>query len=249
MTSPMRQPLDIHSLAGAYALDALDDIERSLFDDHVTGCTACQIEVAELRETAARLAAETAQTPPPSLKRAVMAQIANTRQVLPPPLPPNRRPPVSRWIHRTRLLVAAGVAAVVAAAGVYVVEELRLRQERIVAQAEVARINEVLAANDAVMRSTSVQGGGRISIVTSASLDEGVVVHNDAKSYGDDKAYQLWLIEGSTPKSIGLLEPDQVSATRLITGVSTANVLGLSIEPAGGSAVPSQPILATIPLT
>lgn len=249
MTLPMKQPQDIHSLAGAYALDALDDIERSLFDDHVTGCPACQLEVAELRETAARLASETAQTPPPSLKRAVMAQIANTRQVLPPPLPRSQRPPVSRWIHRTRMLVAAGVAAVVAASGVYVVQELRLRQERIAATSEITRINEVLSAPDAVMRSAVVQGGGRITIVTSPGRDEGVVVLNDAKSYGDDKAYQLWLIEGSTPKSVGLLEPAQISTTRLITGVRTANVLGLSIEPAGGSAVPSQPILATIPLT
>src|SRR5262249_11290622 len=149
----------------------------------------------------------------------------------------------SRWIHRTRILVAAGVAAVVASAGVYVVQELRLRQERIAAQAQIAQINDVLSAPDAVMRSAAVQGGGRITIVTSPGRDAGVVVLAGAKSYGDDKAYQLWLIEGSTPKSVGLLEPDQVSATRLITGVSTANVLGLSIEPAGGSPVPSQPIL------
>jgi anti-sigma-K factor RskA len=245
----MTAPADIHSLAGAYALDALDDIERSLFDDHVLACAACATEVAELRETAAKLAAEASQVPPPSLKRSVMAQIANTRQVLPPPLPAPRRPPVSRWIHRTRVLVAAGVAAVVAASGVYVVQELRLRQERIVAQAEAARINDVLSAPDAVMRSSSIQGGGRITIVTSAGRDEGVVVVADAKSYGDDKAYELWLIEGSTPKPVGLLEPAQVNARRLITGVRTANSLGLSIEPPGGSPLPSQPILAMIPLT
>jgi anti-sigma-K factor RskA len=245
----MTTPPDIHSLAGAYALDALDDIERSLFDDHVIGCTACAAEVAELRETTARLTYETAQTPPPSLKRSVMAQIVNSRQILPPPLPQSRRLPVSRWIHRTRMLVAAGVAAVVAAAGVYVVQELRLRQERIATQAERARIDAILSAPDAAFHQTNVQGGGRITIVTSSGRDEGVVLLADAKSYGDDKAYELWLIEGSTPKPVGLLEPAQVSVTRLITGVRSANSLGLSIEPAGGSPLPSQPILATIPLT
>lgn len=244
----MTTPLDIHSLAGAYALDALDDIERSLFDDHVVGCTACQVEVAELRETAARLANDVTQAPSPRLKTAVMAQIANTRQTpLPPPLP--RRPPVSRWIHRTRVLVAAGVAAIVAASGVYVVQELRLRQERITAQTELNRINDVMSAPDAKLRSSAVLGGGRLTIVTSPGRDAGVVVLADAKDYGNDKAYQLWLIEGSTPRSIGLLEPDAVSVTQLITGIGSANVLGLSIEPAGGSPVPSQPILATIPLS
>jgi anti-sigma-K factor RskA len=245
----MTTPLDIHSLAGAYAIDALDDLERAAFDEHVVGCDACATEVAELKETAGWLAYEAAQAPPASLKRSVMTQIANTRQVLPLPQPPSRRPPVSRWIHRTRILVAAGVAAVVAAAGVYVVEELRLRQERIAAQAEVARIDDVISAPDATLRMANVSGGGRITIITSPGRDEAVIVLADAKSYGADKAYQLWLIEGSTPKSVGLLEPDQVSATRLISGVRTANVLGLSIEPAAGSAIPSQPILATIPLT
>jgi len=245
----MTTPPDVHALAGAYALDALDDIERSMFDDHVAECPACAMEVAELRETASKLAAEAATTPPLSLKRAVMAQIAGTRQVVPPPLPASRRPPVSRWIHRTRTLVAAGVAAVVAAAGVYVVQELRLRQERIEAQADVAHINAVLGAPVAVLRSTSVQGGGHISIVTSPTRDEAVVVLADAKSYGDDKAYELWLIEGSTPKSVGLLEPAQVNARFLISGVRNANALGLSIEPPGGSPLPSQPILATIQLT
>ncbi len=253
----MTAPLDIHALAGAYALDALDDIERSLFDDHVTGCPACQTEVAELRETAARLASDVAATPSPSLKPAVMAQIANTRQVLAPAPPATRapstrshqRPPVSRWIHRSRVLVAAGVAAVVAAAGVYVVQELRLRQERIVAQTDMNHINDVLSAPDAVMRSATVQGGGRLTIVSSPGRDAGVIVLADAKDYGDDKAYELWLIEGSTPRAIGLLAPNEVSTTRLITGVGNANVLGLSIEPAAGSPVPSQPILATIPLS
>src|SRR5581483_2201000 len=182
----------------------------------MTGCTACQIEVAELRETASRLASEAAQNPPPSLKRAVLAQIANTRQVVPLALPPSRRPPVSRWIHRSRMLVAAGVAAVVAAAGVYAVQELRLRQERIAAAEELNRINAIMSAPDAVLRTSGVQGGGRLTIVTSPGRDEGVVVLNDAKSYGDDMAYELWLIEGSTPKPVGLLAPDQVTVTRLI---------------------------------
>ena len=50
---------EVHSLAGAYALDALDDLERAAFDRHLRECEACRAEADELREAAAEtLAAE-----------------------------------------------------------------------------------------------------------------------------------------------------------------------------------------------
>ncbi|HCT79126.1 MAG TPA: anti-sigma factor [Micromonosporaceae bacterium] len=245
----MTAPLDIHSLAGPYALDALDDLERELFEEHIIACESCAAEVAELCETAARLSDETWAAPPARLRGAVLERIRNTRQAFPPLRPPTRRDPALRWRHRTRTLVAAGVAAIVAAAGVYVVQELRLREQRIAAQQETNRIESVLAAPDATLRSAQVQGGGRVTVVTSASRDEAVVVLADAKDPGVNKAYQLWLIEGSTPKSAGVLAAEQINATRLITGVKGMNVLGLTIEPAGGSKAPTQPIVAQVPLT
>jgi anti-sigma factor RsiW len=59
---------DIHALVGAYALDAVDDLERAAFDRHLRGCGACQAEVTELQETAARLADGTWSVPPPALR-------------------------------------------------------------------------------------------------------------------------------------------------------------------------------------
>jgi anti-sigma factor RsiW len=41
MTSP-----DIHALGGAYALDAVDDLERVAFDRHLAECETCALEVA-----------------------------------------------------------------------------------------------------------------------------------------------------------------------------------------------------------
>src|SRR5918997_984458 len=46
---------DIHALSGAYAVDALDDVERAGFERHLTGCAACRAEVPSLREAAAAL--------------------------------------------------------------------------------------------------------------------------------------------------------------------------------------------------
>ena len=37
---------DIHALCGAYAVDAVDDLERAAFDRHLADCEACAAEVA-----------------------------------------------------------------------------------------------------------------------------------------------------------------------------------------------------------
>ena len=40
---------DVHTLSGAYALDALSDQEAADFREHLRGCQACRDEVRELR--------------------------------------------------------------------------------------------------------------------------------------------------------------------------------------------------------
>ena len=73
----------LHALSGAYVVDALDDDERALFEQHLPGCLDCQREVASLREATALMADDAALTPPPSLRGSVLAGIKTIR-----PLPP-----------------------------------------------------------------------------------------------------------------------------------------------------------------
>src|SRR5262249_27247548 len=72
---------DIHTLAGAYALHAIDDLERARFDRHLAECPSCAAEVAELTAAMAALSAATAETPPPGLRAAVLARSAVTPQI------------------------------------------------------------------------------------------------------------------------------------------------------------------------
>ena len=74
---------DVHALSGAYALDALDDIERAGFERHLAICETCREEVASLQEAAAVLSEAYEMTPPAVLRERVMAEIATFR-----PLPP-----------------------------------------------------------------------------------------------------------------------------------------------------------------
>ena len=65
---------DLHSLSGAYVLDALTDDERADFEVHLERCPTCRDEVASLREVAPLLA-ETVATPPPSRMSAPPAAV------------------------------------------------------------------------------------------------------------------------------------------------------------------------------
>src|SRR3954451_1919550 len=75
--------IDVHHLAAAYALDALDRHEREAFEAHYDKCDVCRSDVMEFRETMAHVAGSLASPPPPSLKDRVMADIAVTRQLSP----------------------------------------------------------------------------------------------------------------------------------------------------------------------
>ena len=74
---------DIHALSGAYAVDALDDHERTEFEEHLAVCAECRAEVASFRETGALIAETEAVDPPASLRDSVLSGISQIR-----PLPP-----------------------------------------------------------------------------------------------------------------------------------------------------------------
>ena len=115
----------LHALSGAYVVDALDDDERRLFEEHLPGCLDCQAEVASLREAAALMADDAAVTPPPSLRASVLSGISTIRP-LPPEVEQNEpaeseEPALAKVVpmrsRRFRLATLAAAAAVLAAVG------------------------------------------------------------------------------------------------------------------------------------
>ncbi|WP_159621768.1 anti-sigma factor [Ruania rhizosphaerae] len=79
----MTDDASIHALTGAYVLDALDETERTAFEEHLADCAVCRDEVASLRGATERLAHISAVDPPPELREQVLAGIERIR-----PLPP-----------------------------------------------------------------------------------------------------------------------------------------------------------------
>ena len=62
--------------------------------------------------------------------------------------------------------------------------------------------------------------------------------------------YQLWLIGKTKTTSAGLLPPAQAGQTPpvLASGVVKGDTLGLTVEPAGGSAQPTTTPILALPL-
>ncbi len=244
---------DIHTLAGAYALDAVTDIERAEFARHVAGCESCAQELAELRATVARLSDATSRSAPPHLKASVLASVAQTRQ-----LPPGRDRDARETTKRSRGWrgwAAAAAAAVVVAAGGgvagYEISNSRVRDAQraaTAAEAQNAQINGVLTASDAQVHTDRLPAGGQVTVVVSAKLNEGVAVLSDMPPLSNDHVYQLWLMYGQRAKSVGVMNPDVLAGTQLFADVDGATTFAISAEKAGGASVPTLPAVTSVNL-
>src|SRR5438445_2008497 len=102
-------------LLGAYALDAVDDDERTALEDHLRTCPRCRAEVEEHREVASLLAHPGASAPV-----GLWDRIVGSLDAAPPPLELAPVVPIAparrRWVPAAAVAVAA--ALIVAVLGV-----------------------------------------------------------------------------------------------------------------------------------
>jgi anti-sigma factor RsiW len=253
----MTQPTEIHTLAGAYALDALTEIERASFTRHIAACEACATEVAELRETASRLGAAAWEAPPPSLRASVLSEISRTRQIpvgSPEPFT-HGEVAVRRWRRFSAAAVAAGIVAVGGVATTWVVEENRVReaqQQTQQAQTDLEqqrRITAILGAPDVQLHGVDVKGGGRITVAISPSAGQGVALMAGLPMPPPGEVYQLWMIRGERPSSAGVMAFGQRSGVNLLPDIRGADTFGVTAEPGpNGSATPAPDLVAAVPL-
>jgi hypothetical protein len=240
---------DIHALVGAYALDAVDDIERASFDRHLTDCEICKIELAELRETAARLADTTWSVPPPRMRAEVMAAIGQTRQLAPATPRPATR--TTRWRRYTAAAAAAVVLAGGAGAATWTIQDQRVRDERAIAAAAAqreTRTREILAAPDLVVRTSPMVGGGKVTVASSAAQDAGVVLLGADAAPSDGRVFQLWTIRGGVASSAGALRAGQTAAVQIVDGLPGSAQVAVTVEPDGGSTQPTSALIADVQL-
>ncbi|WP_205324650.1 anti-sigma factor domain-containing protein [Glycomyces sp. YM15] len=246
---------DVHTLIGPWVLDAVDDDERRLVDEHLAACVSCAQEAAELREAVWRLSDVTLAEPPAALRERVLAEVRRTRQEAPAatepdaaPRPARRRPRLRLpRLHFPRLRLAVGaaaLAAVAAFAGIFAAWTVMRPEEPL----ESERMIAVLEAPDAEVAYQEADGGGRVTVVASESLDDAVVVVSGLAAVDDDRSYQVWLVDEGGQESAGVMDAGDSSATMLIEGLGDTDLIGVTEEPAGGSTTPTLPMVADVAL-
>jgi anti-sigma-K factor RskA len=220
---------DIHALSGAYAVDAVDDIERASFERHLASCPTCRAEVASLREASALLADAATTTPPPELRDAVLSGITRVR-----PLPPVT---VGGPVHRRRWFPALVAAVVLALVGVGGAVWQPWRDDTSV---QVSVTDQVLQDPDAERFTQELPNGATATVVRSAEVDRAVLVTEDMPAPPDGKVYQLWYQSPSRHMTSAGLMPDGADTALLEGNANDAVGAGMSLEPAGGSDQPTE---------
>jgi len=238
---------DLHTLVGAYVLDAISADERARFAAHLADCSACRAEVSELREAAASLGTAYAVRPRPELRETTIRSAQVTGQLAPviaaKDLDTGRRRAAGARRAVRALAAAAAVIAVAAGVGVGT-HYADMRGQR--PQALARTVSLVLYAPDAVMHSAPIRTGGMAVVVASRRKHMAVFIAHGLLPLPRTRRYELWLMgpRGERPAGLLAVHADGMAGPAVIAGISPGDMVGLTVEPASGSLTPtSRPVV------
>ncbi len=254
----------------AFALGALDADEHAEVAAHLATCAECTAALVDEERVVANIGLEAMPvTPPIALKSRVIARIAaEPRNTDSRPIP-FRAPVRARSAWAGGLLLAASVVialgaslyayalrsevmalrgAVAAAAD----QSTRLRQELATMRRDwvtLTRVMDVMKAPDLLRVDLKGQpempgAAGRALWSQGAGL---VFTAERLPALPAGRVYQLWAIAGTTPTGSGVFTPDAAGGASVTVpvpaGMPRPDAFGVTIEPAGGSATPTMPIV------
>jgi hypothetical protein len=246
---------DAASLSGAYALDALDDVDRKRFEKHLAESEETRNELTELSDTAVLLGLAVAPVSPPAhLKASIMDALMSTPQLA--PLPVVERLPeqfagkaeaqaAARWFTRpvTVLAAAAAAVALIFGGGALATTINQNTQQ----QAQADQLAAINSASDSRRIVADVTGGGSATLVWSSNLASSALIMDGISPLASDKVYELWYIDSTGARPAGTFTVGTTGSTwRVLTGkMGKGDTVGVTIEPASGSKAPTTaPIVA-----
>jgi anti-sigma-K factor RskA len=252
---------DPHTLAGAYALNALGPGDRARFERHLSGCPSCAQEARGLQEATSRLADTLAIHPPDGMRERVMAAAARTRQN-----PPVTEPAGAAWPARVGLpgqavwrgrgargrrwgiVIAGGTLAIaLALGGLAFHTEQQLNQMRDRSRAIAAVLNEP----DAAMVTVAATTQGSATIVMSHQARALVFTAARLPALPSSQRYELWLMGRDGPRAAGMLPQPRAGMTApvIVSGLRPGDEFAVSAEPAGGTSHPTAPMIVQVALS
>jgi hypothetical protein len=238
-----------HTLAGAYALDALTEPDRVRFERHLAGCEVCRQEAGSLREAAGRLAAVPAVPPPPHVREQVLAEAARTRQQAPltaDVLAGSGRRAIRWRAPRMAVAIAGGcILVALVLGGLFIHTQRSLSVE----QAHNRAIATILNAPDATIMSAKAVKSGSATVVMSHRDHALVLTTAMLPALPAGQRYQVWLMGPRRIRPAGMLPGPHrgMTAPVVVSGIAPGDMVGLTAEPASGSTVPSSaPVLMLV---
>ena len=215
---------DVHELTAAYALDALDEREQREYEEHLAGCERCRVELAELTETASLLAYAVEAAPPPPALRQRILDVVHEEGTTVVSLRP-RRPALYA------LAAAAAAAAVIAVAvGLWAASlNGKLNDQR----------DALHLLSDPHARVVDLRGAdGRLVV---ASDGKAALVTRGLGAAPPGKRYEIWVVEGKTPRPAGLFAGKSGGDTVLLDReVPRGAVVAVTVEDKAGADAPTQ---------
>lgn len=237
-------------LKEAYALGALDEEERLWFEGYLEAHPELRAEADELLSVADLLAlAPDELDPPPNLRRDLLTRIgaeagAGAAGDAPPTGAPLRRArtPARRGRLSLALAALASLATVLLVAGLFL-WNASLREE-----------NEQLRGAFDDRRSYELVGSGAAQDVRGEVLRLGdgraVLVTQGLPEAPEGQTYEAWLLRGGVPEPAGLFVPQEggTAAAPVEGSLEGAEAVAVTVEPSGGSPMPTSDILLTATL-
>jgi anti-sigma-K factor RskA len=251
----------VSQIAGAFALDAVDGDEYQQVVAHLSHCPRCRAEVDAHLEMAAALG-NSVEPLPLSLWSNISSRLsvrdndgsaAITKLWSDDRSEKAARPGRAGGPHswRTRAGGAASIAAVAAIAVVLGVGLVNADDQVAHLQGaigETAHLAVVAALETPGHKVVELSSSDRVELAEFVVLPsgQGYLTQSHLRDLSSHETYQLWNVMNGQTISLGLLgrKPRQVSFT--LAGVtSISSRLGITVEPAGGSVLPSGPMLAS----
>jgi len=253
--------------SGAYVLHALSDTENAEFESMLAESEEARAEVTELADTAVELGLSVAPVDPPSALRArIMDQLDATPQLAPlsgpvrsaavaaaAPAAAAASSPIGlaeqrarrRWYARpvTTLLAAAAAVALIFGGGVAVNAVIQGQQASVMA----SQINQIQAAADYRRATVKVSTGGTATVIWAVSLQRSAIMVQGVDKLPGNKTYELWYIGKKGPTPAGTFNADGSLQSVMLEGkMAEGDMIGVTVEPAGGSKKPTTTPIAVV---
>ena len=230
-------------LKDAYVLGALPEEERLSFEDYLAAHPERQAEIDELGALAGLLAfSPQEQVPSPELRSRVMEVVeaeAEPRRV-------RRRSALAKvgdYLGVRSLALGAAALLVIGFLSWNVL--LQDQVQDLQGQVEDARDQRQVQQSRTIELQGSWAEQGANAEVAFIRKNRVILVAKNVPSVPEDQTCQIWVISDDEPKPSGLFQPDgNMTAAPITNSITKADVIAVTVEPAGGSKKPtSDPVL------